>query len=139
MSVSFAPIEPFPDLIFGLVGPIGVDLEYITQSLSDSLVSYNYNSDVIPLTRLMRDINCSKSITDTDDLALSYSMKIDYANELRHNFKANDILAALAVNAIRKRRRELSDDRSKKECGRAFYSKTIQDAGRDTFNAVGLW
>ena len=126
MSVSFAPIEPFPDLIFGLVGPIGVDLEYITQSLSDSLVSYNYNAVVIPLTRVMQEINCSKSIIDTDDLNSSYSMKIEYANELRRKFKANDILAALAVSAIQKRRRELIHDQSRKDSGRAFIVRQFK-------------
>ena len=32
--VNFAPVIEFPELVFGLAGPIGVDLEYIEQSLS---------------------------------------------------------------------------------------------------------
>jgi hypothetical protein len=40
------PLAPAPELIFGLVGPIGVDLELVTGLLTEALRDVNYQ-DVI--------------------------------------------------------------------------------------------
>ena len=125
MAVQFAPFEPLPDLVLGLVGPIGVDLGYISQALSDSLVSYNYESEHIQLTQLMQELVSDKKI-DSSNVALSYSSKIDYANDLRRKYKANDILAAIAVGAIKNRRSQIIQLDGRKQCGRAFIIRQFK-------------
>src|SRR5277367_2345414 len=101
MSVSFAPVVQLPDLIFGLVGPIGVDLNYITQSISDSVASFNYTTYPISITDIMQEL-VTDVIIDESEVSNSYKTKIEYANELRRRYDSNDILAALAISAIQK-------------------------------------
>jgi hypothetical protein len=43
----------FPELVFGLAGPIGVDIESICDSLSNALKVVRYQSEVIHLTKEM--------------------------------------------------------------------------------------
>jgi deoxycytidylate deaminase len=97
--VNFAPVIEFPELVFGLAGPIGVDLEYIEQSLCDALKSFGYDFAEIRITEIMQDLSAGVSI-DVSTLVASYNSKIDYANALRERYRAKDLLAALAIGAI---------------------------------------
>lgn len=101
MSVIFPPATKFPNLIFGLVGPIGVDLNYVADHLTQSLDSYHYRSHVISITKIMQEINSSVNIIENDPF-LSYTSKINYANDLRKRFRSKEILAAIAIGAISK-------------------------------------
>lgn len=109
-SANFAPIIDFPELVFGLVGPIGVDLEYIGQALKDSLKSVGYDLELVRVTELMLELTSSKKI-DTSTVVETYNTKIDYANDLREQYGAKDLLAALAVGAIRKIRNQRTPKR----------------------------
>src|SRR4051812_8702016 len=68
MRVNFAPWTYFPDLVFGLVGPIGVDLDYIQTAISDALRSFNYDTETLRITEIMRDLNSSVQIDDSNAL-----------------------------------------------------------------------
>jgi deoxycytidylate deaminase len=111
--VIFAPIVPFPELVFGLAGPIGVDLEYIQQAIEDSLKSFGYIYKLVRVTDLMRDL---KSTVDIDESSVlnSYNSRIDYANGLRERYRAKDLLAALAISAIRRIRGEAKESKPRK-------------------------
>ena len=50
------PLAPAPELVVGLVGPIGVDLDLLTTILSDALQTVQYSSKVLRITQLMREI-----------------------------------------------------------------------------------
>ena len=54
MSVSQIPR---PELVFGLVGPVGVNLDMISEVLSADINStVNYYSNLIHVTKIMRDV-----------------------------------------------------------------------------------
>ena len=50
------PVSKAPELIFGLVAPIGVDLELVAEVLSQSLKEMNYQAHQFRVTKLMREI-----------------------------------------------------------------------------------
>ena len=120
MSVKFTSLIEFPILIFGLVGPIGVDLEYAQVSISDELKSYSYTADVIHITNIMEELVSTKNIDNTD-LFTSYNTKIEYANDLRKIYDANDILAALAISAIRRSEKQYQEESDDKQLGGRAY------------------
>ncbi|WP_288588756.1 anti-phage dCTP deaminase [uncultured Methylobacterium sp.] len=101
MALKFTNLIDAPVLVFGLVGPIGVDLEYAQETLIDELKSYNYKSELIHVTKLMDEIEC-RTVIDNTNLFTSYSTKIEYANELRKTHETNDLLAAVAISAIQR-------------------------------------
>ena len=43
----------YPELIFGLAGPIGVDMDELTDSLTNALKSVRYDAYLIKVTSLM--------------------------------------------------------------------------------------
>lgn len=45
-----------PELVFGLVAPIGVDLDLVAELLEQSLEEMDYESHLFRLTQLMREI-----------------------------------------------------------------------------------
>ncbi|MGA3077905.1 MAG: hypothetical protein ABSG56_30040 [Bryobacteraceae bacterium] len=45
-----------PELVFGLVGPLGTDLDLVGRVLEDVLSQVEYKSEVHRLSRLMRDV-----------------------------------------------------------------------------------
>lgn len=128
MSVRFTNLIEYPILVFGLVGPIGVDLEYAQQTISDELRSYNYRTHLIHITDLMEELNSDIEI-DRDDLFTSYNTKIDYANDLRRSYDAKEILAAIAISNIRKkqdeRKIELENEPNINE-GQAFIVRQLK-------------
>ena len=45
-----------PELVFGLVGPLGTDLSAVAQSLKDALAQVRYDSEIHRLSHLLRDL-----------------------------------------------------------------------------------
>lgn len=109
--VVFIPAVDFPELVFGLAGPIGVDLDYITQTTIDALKSFGYESEIVHLTKLMDDFTAAAIPEDTN-LIETYEAKIDAANRLRKKFQAKDIMAALAIGAISRLRETHSKEKN---------------------------
>lgn len=88
-----------PELIFGLVAPIGVDLDLVTEPLEQSLGEMDYEVRRFRLTQLMRDVPIGLSLDDPHYIA-SFRQRITYANEVRRQL-GDEALATMAVSAIR--------------------------------------
>lgn len=94
-----------PELIFGLVGPIGVDLDEVQRALTSNLQALDYASHVIHLTQLLPDI--ASSFFDIREGSLhGYERKISFANRLREETGRDDLLAAIATLQISINRRD---------------------------------
>lgn len=118
---AFGLKEQYPDLIFGLVGPIGVDLLFIEQTLKDYLNGFSYCTHTIRISAQMREIECGKYVDDSSTFA-AYNSKMDYANCLRQRYD-NAILAALAIAAIKEARGKSKSDSS----GNAFVIRQLKN------------
>lgn len=95
-------LTDWPELIFGLVGPIGVNMAIVEQKLREALVSVGYSTETVRLTSLMSQIGVEgSSLTETSNPALRYETRISYANAVRRKCENDAALAALAVAEIR--------------------------------------
>jgi deoxycytidylate deaminase len=90
-----------PELVFGLVGPIGVDMGMVEGKLKAALVAVGYRPQMIRVTELMRQIDVRVSIADSIDPLKHYESRIDYANAVRSRCQNDAALAALAIHRIR--------------------------------------
>ncbi|CUT15791.1 Probable Cytidine deaminase EC 3545 [Bradyrhizobium sp.] len=101
----------FPELVIGIAGPIGVDLDQIASSLEKALVDVAYTSELIKLTAEMERF----PISDEDELDElkrwagpdtfnTYMRKMSQANALRKENTDPAILARIAIDAIQLRR-----------------------------------
>lgn len=104
-SEGLLPTNPQPELIFGIVGPIGVDLEFVTEALSEALAEVGYDTQNFRITELMREVKVGLDL-DASGYIDSFKQRIAYANKVRELLKRNDALAILAISAIRQFRNE---------------------------------
>lgn len=93
-----------PELIFGIVGPIGVDLDQVIESLKKHLASVDYKSETIHLTDYM-DHPAIKVAQDKSTYYKKYISLIRYANEFRKAAKNAAALAGIAILKIREHRK----------------------------------
>lgn len=100
------PSDDHPELIFGLVGPIGVDLESVTEALSSALRDFEYDAQVFRITDLMREVKVGLPLDGTGYVE-SFQQRIAYANRVREQLGRNEALAILAISAIRQFRAKL--------------------------------
>ena len=99
-KVDDLPFDDHPELIFGLVGPIGVDLEAVTDELREALQRVGYDSQIFRITDLMREVKVGLAL-DATGYVESFQQRIAYANKVRQQVGRNDALAILAISAIR--------------------------------------
>jgi cytidine deaminase len=104
--MSIGDSSDFPELIFGIAGPIGVDIESICDSLSNALSVVRYRSETIHLTREMMNYEPSaKPQKDPENnFYTDIIFKIKYANALCEELQNASALAQVALRAIATRR-----------------------------------
>jgi hypothetical protein len=111
----FQRIIKNPELIFGIVGPIGVDLDSVVSSLEKSLSEVNYKSRVIHITKLIKNDKIDVSI-DESSYSKRYRGLIEYGNRYRELAETKAAFAGVAISKIRDIRQEIAPrDPDKKE------------------------
>lgn len=116
------------EIVIGLVGPIGVDLEFVSGRLKKSLRRVKYRSKVIQL---------SNHLVALDGFTLGESLKVDdryhalmdLGNRLRDETGDPAIMSRLAVAGIRLERDRMIDRAKRKNKGadrRAFILRQLK-------------
>jgi hypothetical protein len=70
-----------PELFFGLVAPVGVDLDMIIEVLTTELILQKYNISTIHVTEIMRDVPSNIVLRDEPYLE-RINTRIAYADEI---------------------------------------------------------
>lgn len=109
-----------PELVIGLVGPIGVDMDMVSAQVSLALRGIGYTPVDFRLTKLMRQVAVPVEIDDGADPASHYGSRIDYANAVRSKCEDDAALAAIAIAAIQAYR-----DQENKKQGRTGDGKAL--------------
>lgn len=118
-----------PELIFGLVAPIGVDLDLITDVLDHMLQEMDYRVREFRLTTLMQEVPTGLPLDPTPYIQ-SYRDRIAYANEVRRQL-GDDALAALTISALRTFRVE-ERQRHADEGGDTSYKPDSNESPEET-------
>jgi len=103
-------ISKTPELVFGLVGPIGVDIALIEDRLVSALESVRYSPVKVRITKLMQQIDTDISLKDEEGPFEYYKSRMDYANSVRKKCENNSALAALSILAIKNHRQEVNEE-----------------------------
>jgi len=102
-----------PELVFGLVGPIGIDMAMVSAKLEMALVSVGYTPVPIRVTELMTEIDTGKVLENSTDPLKHYVGRIEYANAVRKKCGDDAALAALSIVKIRQIRAERNKEAEK--------------------------
>ncbi|WP_198411805.1 anti-phage dCTP deaminase [Microvirga flavescens] len=98
----------FPELVFGIAGPIGVDVDAITDSLTNALRAVRYNAHTIKLTTEMLGFPATVTKPTETDFFSEVSFKIEYANALCAEQHDGATFARIGMLAINRKRGELT-------------------------------
>src|SRR5690242_3799298 len=94
----------FPELFFGLVAPIGVDLSETVAPLKTLLEGFGYEVQPIKVTDVFRDIDyCDVKLHDKPSEA-RFKSYIEFGNRLREISGDKAICASLVIERIAKTR-----------------------------------
>jgi deoxycytidylate deaminase len=100
----------FPELIFGISGPIGIDIEAIIKSLSEVLTSVGYKSASIKITDEIKVIDSGIKAPVHGNFYTTMKYKMDHASAICRKTGDPSILMKLAVNAIGIQRQKFLED-----------------------------
>ncbi len=90
-----------PELIFGLVGPIGTDLDLVGRVLQDVLSQVEYKSEIHRLSLLMRDVPKKPwSLLRDGPFDRMVDSHMTAGNKLCEVLERNDAVALLGIGAI---------------------------------------
>lgn len=95
-----------PELIFGLVGPIGVNMDDVQTRLSEALGQVDYKSEVVHLTKVLSKY---QRTTAGQSAKTEYGRKIETANAFCQTAENGAALAGLAISEIRELRARLAE------------------------------
>ncbi|HUP61890.1 MAG TPA: deaminase [Thermoanaerobaculia bacterium] len=97
----FKPKNQQVEFIFALAGPVGTDFDFVAATLSDSLKTVSYSSEVLKLSRFLRDYELRDGLL-TIDLSSTFEDKRIREHQRAGNAlrEALDDNAALAIRAI---------------------------------------
>src|ERR1044071_3691203 len=95
--------DPSSELVFGLVAPIGADLERLEADLIDQVGLYGYQPNSIRLSALLREVQLGVKLHETPELARINSY-IKAGNTLREQTQCEEVLALWAMGLIKELR-----------------------------------
>src|SRR5882672_3041990 len=121
---------PGPELVFGLVGALGVDLDLVEKLLNDELKAVGYTAVGIRLSKLLHRTKVWNG-EEKEKLDAKIEQHQEVGNLFAKEMKRADALALLAINEIRKNRKEKGDpDRPQER--RAYILRQLKRPGEVT-------
>jgi deoxycytidylate deaminase len=123
-------VKSGPEIIFGLVGSVGTDLDFVSQCLSSALADVNYQSLTVRLSELMHEINLDRWKNLAEIPAYErYMAHMTAGNEVRDFLGRGDALAMLAVGAIREAREDRNGKPDLPLTRHAYILKSLKHPG----------
>ena len=114
-----------PELVFGIVGPIGVDIDAVTEGLSKALRDVSYQPILIHLTELIEDRRI-KVKRDYSSYYARYRSLIGYANAYRKLARSAAAMAGVAVVKIREFRAKATTSETIPARGTAYIIRQFK-------------
>jgi deoxycytidylate deaminase len=118
--------QVFPELIFGLVGAIGTDLDQIQEILGDSLKSVGYEPVLISLAEHLKELKRSDDpdfpVVPDRSSSEYYDLAIKRGNYFRKTIESADAVVTLGLLAIQVDRAE----RQKLNKKRAYIIRSLK-------------
>jgi deoxycytidylate deaminase len=99
---------PGPELVFGLIGAVGTDLQWVSQSLSQHLQRVGYASHEIRVSSLLHSLDRYALLANPASRSEYERIRahMQAGSELRRLARSGDILALMCVAQISRLRRE---------------------------------
>jgi cytidine deaminase len=116
-----------PEIVFGLVGAVGTDLDLMARCLKEALSDFSYQCVQVKLSKLMHDVAAEpwKGLLDAPSYDRYYT-HMEAGNEFRGLLGRGDAVAMLAIGAIREIRQEKNGDVNRPVDRHAYLLKSLK-------------
>lgn len=115
-----------PELVFGLVGAVGSDLQAVTRTLTSELERVRYRVEEIHVSSLLHQLEpyarLGNAGFESEFERIREHMKA--GTELRNRAETGEVMALLAVSAINRRRIALQSSRSDRDAAMRPLQRT---------------
>jgi len=127
------PTPPPSEIVIGLVGAVGTDLDLVSTDIELALDAYGYEAQEIRLSQLLADLDWEENLP-SEPLDEHIWTHMDAGNKLRLCWERGDALALLALTEIAAIREERSDEQYKDGAVRslnrfAFILRSLKHPG----------
>jgi len=116
------PLEKYPEIIIGIVSPVGTETQLLIQAFQESFKKFDYEFFHIKLSKHFPDIEKKIKSDKLDKVSEEDRIEkyIEFGNFLREKF-GNDFLAKIAVNEIIKSRAKDKKDEDEVNFKKRLY------------------
>ncbi|MCG8418213.1 MAG: deaminase [Proteobacteria bacterium] len=108
VMVDVRPFDEGSELVLGLVAPVGANLDGIQPILEDRFKHFNYETNLIRLSHLLRELELETVLTESPP-AERYQRYMDAGTEARRISRHGDFLALSAAYQIQQKRTNEED------------------------------
>jgi deoxycytidylate deaminase len=123
----------YPELVVGMAGPIGVDMDMIGRSLETAFGRVGYSASLIKLTKEIEgygiaDLQLREEVNkwQSQDTFNTYMRKMSEANALRKENDDPAFLARIAIDSLRKNRSEKTGNKQKVRNSHAYLIRQLK-------------
>jgi deoxycytidylate deaminase len=113
-----------PELVFGLVGPIGTDLQLVGEILTEELERVRYESALLRVSQIMHQL--IPDLPDDGPEDERYVRHMNAGNEIRKKLGRGDALALVTAGAIGNMRRTVTGDDKTPAPRRAYVVRSLK-------------
>lgn len=117
----------YPELVVGIAGPIGVDVEAICEATKDALRSVEYDSTIIKITDEIDSIPSSFTKPRGKNFHGLMKFKMDHASDLCRSRADPAFLMRIAIAALRREREDHT------ESGCSLRQSLIDEVSQESF------
>lgn len=116
-----------PEIVFGLVGAVGTNLDAIVRFLSEALDEVSYSCETIQLSKLMHALPDSawRDLPESPEYD-RYDKHMTAGDEFRKRMDRGDALAMLAVGAIREARQQKGSGPDRPLARQAYILRSLK-------------
>lgn len=111
------PSIEIPELFFGLVARMGVDVQGIVDAIRHEFAPYGYDVHVIKITELLDEFRLAADLPNTP-IDARIRTRIDACNQARRESGCNELFGFLSILSVQSHRKKETnspyDPRSKK-------------------------
>lgn len=93
-----------PELVVGIAGPIGIDIEAITEAITESFEAVGYSSVQIRITDEIKNLSSSVPVTKRTDYNSVIRYKMKHATAICRKNNDQAYLMRIAIDAIQRER-----------------------------------
>lgn len=104
MSKTFYALR-YPELVFGIAGPIGIDIDGLGTAISDALTAVGYKSVGIRITDEIASYRTPVKKTRKSDFYHTILYKMAHATAVCEKYDDASFLMRIAIDAIRRERK----------------------------------